>query len=462
MQTPHKYYESILLEEIMTNDPNDRSMISELSSKLSSGINEEDTVQTSLSRDPENIGKVFESEIPPSYADNDLPSNDLFAELSQILDQQAAAREEEVRKQKLVEEEQIRQREEEIRQRQLTNDQQMKHKLKQEKQLARLIADSIYAFDPDQVFTSVRSGHSARYSKISPPVRPILSDAELKIADAAIQTPSIEAPLVASPSDAPHESPSNKPAKEPSLADELIYTNSPDTSTRGDRDNKNKGRRTPVIFALVMALIAVICIFSLVRRYSTNLNNLLTRTPTDQTVESSKETTESSESSAKTESMTDASGEMSENTADSSIEENPSANTASDEEGEITLTESIAVNEENTDELIPEDPNDISYIANINKEASENAITELPENAPRLYLSSYGIKIPSGSRFNAISFVENIEDDADDRDRLYSDISVDGLDGFDAKVPGRYDLIYFCYDSAGNISNKATLSVIVE
>ena len=72
------------------------------------------------------------------------------------------------------------------------------------------------------------------------------------------------------------------------------------------------------------------------------------------------------------------------------------------------------------------------------------------------------IKIKAGDSFNALSYVERIEDDADERDRLYRDISVDGLGDFDSKVPGTYELTYFCYDSAGNRSNRARLTVIVE
>ena len=135
---------------------------------------------------------------------------------------------------------------------------------------------------------------------------------------------------------------------------------------------------------------------------------------------------------------------------------------AINEEGEIFHSDSQVAEAEDAGALIPEDPNDISYLASVNEKAAEDAIAELSEAAPRLYLTSYGIKIKAGDRFNALSFVDRIEDDADDRDRLYRDISVDGLSAFDAKVPGTYELTYFCYDSAGNRSNRARLTVIVE
>ena len=49
----------------MSNDPNDRFMISDLSSKLSAYINGEYSDQTSQTRDPAEIGDVFASEIKP-------------------------------------------------------------------------------------------------------------------------------------------------------------------------------------------------------------------------------------------------------------------------------------------------------------------------------------------------------------------------------------------------------------
>jgi hypothetical protein len=135
---------------------------------------------------------------------------------------------------------------------------------------------------------------------------------------------------------------------------------------------------------------------------------------------------------------------------------------AINEEGEIFHSDSEIAAAEESDQVIPEDPNDISYLASVSEKAAGDAIAELSAAAPRLYLSSYGIKIKTGDSFNALSYVERIEDDADERDRLYRDISVDGLGEFDAKVPGTYELTYYCYDSAGNRSNRARLTVIVE
>ena len=104
----------------------------------------------------------------------------------------------------------------------------------------------------------------------------------------------------------------------------------------------------------------------------------------------------------------------------------------------------------------------IAYIASVNEKASADEIAELDAAAPRLYLSSYGLKISAGTSFNALSYVENAEDDVDSKDRLYTDISVDGLSEMKTSEPGTYELVFYCYDSSGNRSNRAKMTVIVE
>ena len=57
----------------MSNDPNDRFMISDLSSKLSAYINGGYSEQTLQTRDPAEIGDVFASEIKPKETVRKLP-----------------------------------------------------------------------------------------------------------------------------------------------------------------------------------------------------------------------------------------------------------------------------------------------------------------------------------------------------------------------------------------------------
>ena len=524
----------------MSNDPNDRFMISDLSSKLSAYINGENYEQPSQTRDPADIEDVFASEIKPPETVRKLPGDELFTDLDQALDSRSDAKEEKARQQRIAEEQRQRQRAEETRRQQLRNEQQRQQRIREEQQqqkireeqlrqqrireeqqqqkireeqlrqqmlrrekaLARSLAESLYSFDPDLPFTSVRSGHSVRLSKLSPAVRSMPSEAALKKAltktakadkprqagsypDTPKAEPYYESPKTdsyyeASKSDAYYEAPKedsyyevpkpephqetlqsdtaqlsfDDPAHASGPTGESRYAKSPDPSYQGYQEEP-KGSKAAVIIVLLIALLAIAAIFIMIRKYSSNLTNLLTGTPAAGTtetvsqVDSKAEDREESNTAEYTDSST-------------AIESQAAVNMAIHEEGEIYSADSLPQEVDEQGEEIPEDPNDIAYLASVNEKAAKDAIAELSEAAPRLYLSSYGIKINAGARFNALSYVENIEDDADDKDRLYRDISVDGLDKFDAKVPGTYELTYFCYDSAGNRSNRAKLTVIVE
>ena len=472
----------------MTNDPNDRFMISDLSSKLSAYINGENYGQPSQTRDPADIEDVFASEIKPPETVRKSPGDELFTDLDQALDSRSDAREEKARKQRIAEEQ--RQRAEEARRQQLRNEQQRQQRIKA---LARSLAESLYSFDPDLPFTSVRSGHPVRLSKLSPAVRSMPSEAALKKAlaktakaDKARQageyydtpkaepyydTPKTDSYYEAPKADAYYEAPKPEPHQETQepdtaqlsfgdsahasgLTGESRYAKSPDPSYQGYQDEP-RSNKAAVIIALLIALLAIAAIFIIIRKYSSNLTNLLTGTPAAGTTETT------SQIDSKAEDVEES--KIADNTDSSTaVESQAAVNMAINEEGEIYSADSLPQAVEEQVEEIPEDPNDIAYLASVNEKAAEEAISELSEAAPRLYLSSYGIKINAGARFNALSYVENIEDDADDKDRLYRDISVDGLDKFDAKVPGTYELTYFCYDSAGNRSNRAKLTVIVE
>ena len=116
----------------MSNDPNDRFMISDLSSKLSAYINGEYSDQTSQTRDPAEIGDVFASEIKPEESGRKLPGDELFTDLDQALVSRADDGEETVRRQKLAEEQ--RQRAEEARRQQFREEQQRQQRLREEQQ----------------------------------------------------------------------------------------------------------------------------------------------------------------------------------------------------------------------------------------------------------------------------------------------------------------------------------------
>ena len=172
----------------MSNDPNDRFMISDLSSKLSAYINGEYSEHPSQTRDPAEIGDVFASEIKPKETVRKLPGDELFTDLDQALVSRADGSEETVRRQKLAEGH--RQRAEEAQSQQLLSEQQRQLKvqeeqqrllrLRREKALTRSLAESLYSFNLDQQFTSVRSGHSARYVKLPPAARSMPSEEALR------------------------------------------------------------------------------------------------------------------------------------------------------------------------------------------------------------------------------------------------------------------------------------------
>lgn len=505
----------------MSNDPNDRFMISDLSSKLSAYINGENSDQTLQTRDPAEIGDVLASEIKPQETGRKLPGDELFTDLDQALDPRADENEETARKlrpvgeqkqneeearmlrpreeqqQPELQEEQQKLREEQQRQLRLQAEQQRQLRPRQEKAFARLLEESLYSFDLDQPFTSVRSGHAASYEKLSPQVRSMPSEEALRKAltkyakaDKSSQAAdSYEAPKPANSYEAPkpadsYEAP--KPAEyykappastsfEAQKAETVFeaplpettqspfeeaeyssqpsgesrYAESPDPLYRGYQEERKGGSKTAVVISLLIALLALAAMFIIIRRNSSNLANLLSGRPAQNTTDTASKVESKIESAAETES-------------NALTESQIAASMAINEEGEIYHADSQIADAHDSGELVPEDPNDISYIASVNKKAAEDAIVELSEAAPRLYLSAYGIKINAGDSFNALAFVERIEDDTDNKDRLYSDISVDGLDEFDSKVPGTYELSYFCYDSAGNRSNRAKLTVIVE
>ena len=555
----------------MSNDPNDRFMISDLSSKLSAYINGEYSDQTSQTKDPAEIGDVFASEIKPEEPGRKLPGDELFTDLDQALVSRADGGEETVRRQKLAEEQ--RQRAEETRRQQFRNEQQRQlkireeqqrqqrlreeqqrqlkireeqqrqqrlreeqqrqlkiqeeqqrqlriqeeqrqQKLRQEKAIVRFLAESLYSFNLDQPFTSVRSGHTSNFTKLSPTVKSMPSEEALRkalaktaSADKASQAagsyevpkevPSYEVPKTAPSYEVPKTTPSYEvPKTTPSYevpkesashtastaetffevppfeatpssfaetthtsqsSGESRYAKSPDPSYKGYQEERRGGSKITVIIALFIALLVVAAIFIMIRKYSSNLTSLLSGTPAASTEETASKAESTTESKVDEESR--AAGNTDSNAA---VESQTSASMAINEEGEIFHSDSQITDADDSGEPIPEDPNDISYLSSVNKKAAEDAIAELSDAAPKLYLSTYGIEINAGDSFNALAFVERIEDDTDDKDRLYRDISVDGLGEFDAKVPGTYELTYFCYDSAGNRSNKAKLTVIVK
>ncbi|HIV16366.1 MAG TPA: DUF5011 domain-containing protein [Candidatus Alectryocaccobium stercorigallinarum] len=90
---------------------------------------------------------------------------------------------------------------------------------------------------------------------------------------------------------------------------------------------------------------------------------------------------------------------------------------------------------------------------------NDAAIAALPAGAPRMYLTEYAVSIPVGTEFNSLGYVEDIQDDLDLRDELFTKIQITG--NVDITTPGTYELFYYVIDNDGNTSNQARLSVTV-
>ncbi len=95
------------------------------------------------------------------------------------------------------------------------------------------------------------------------------------------------------------------------------------------------------------------------------------------------------------------------------------------------------------------------------KAEQEAKIQELDPRSPKIYLTQYYTELPHGTEFSPLSFVEEIEDDVDNRDLLFTRIQINGIEALNMDVPGSYDLGYFVLDSEGNQSNLAYLTVRV-
>ena len=106
----------------------------------------------------------------------------------------------------------------------------------------------------------------------------------------------------------------------------------------------------------------------------------------------------------------------------------------------------------------PADESDQAKQARAEQEAK---LEELSPVSPKLYLTEYYTEVMHGTDFNPLAYVQDIQDDVDERDFLFTRIQVYGLDTLDMNVPGSYELTYYLMDSEGHQSNMAILTVRV-
>lgn len=460
----------------MKDDPNDRFVISDLSNKLGADIDDENTEKTSLENST-SIEDALSSEIITETHDRKEPEDELFNALVLALGSQyKAEKDDEERKRHFIEEQERQIQEKDERQR-LAEEQARKKaqeeayrqkllmeeekqriekekKLAEEKKLSSFSERNMYVFNLDQPCESAYSGHRVNFPPL-PKARKAVPPAEAldsALSDLGQKTPPApkEAPdILKEAFDAPKEKPAapipeEKPVREPARVDEPSDTSAPRKKEKEEKEGGHLG----VVITLLIALAVGIALFILVRMYLPNITGLISGTPAQNT------------SSVTTSSQPAAPDEQ-----DSQMDSHESTAAREDTSSVAEITaesEPETVEDESIVPEIPEDPNDIAYIASVNEKASADEIAGLDAAAPRLYLSSYGLKISAGTSFNALSYVENAEDDVDSKDRLYTDISVDGLSEMKTSEPGTYELVFYCYDSSGNQSNRAKMTVIVE
>ena len=129
----------------------------------------------------------------------------------------------------------------------------------------------------------------------------------------------------------------------------------------------------------------------------------------------------------------------------------------SDDEEEDTVSESETSDEGSVE---TDEPTPTPGLREQAEEREQAKMDQLPEGAPRFYLTTYYLEIPRGTALDRLSFVRDIEDDSENESDLYRRIQVDG--DVDVYTPGSYELVYYVVDNDGNMSNQAVLTVVVQ
>ncbi|WP_461816136.1 immunoglobulin-like domain-containing protein [Faecalimonas sp.] len=98
------------------------------------------------------------------------------------------------------------------------------------------------------------------------------------------------------------------------------------------------------------------------------------------------------------------------------------------------------------------------------EEKKEEEVTETSEQQdkgmPVIRLKSSTVTVKKGSRFSALSYVDTVEDNQDNKSDLYKRIHIDGK--YNINVQGTYVLQYYVRDHEGNMSNIEKLTLIVQ
>lgn len=102
------------------------------------------------------------------------------------------------------------------------------------------------------------------------------------------------------------------------------------------------------------------------------------------------------------------------------------------------------------------------------REEQEAAAAALSAACPKVYLTDYWIEVPLGTTIDALSYVKEIKDDADDVYDLWKKIQLRDAAGNQASsaiscsTAGTYEYTFLVVDSQNNVSNSAVLTIVVK
>lgn len=121
---------------------------------------------------------------------------------------------------------------------------------------------------------------------------------------------------------------------------------------------------------------------------------------------------------------------------------------------EASVESGVQADETLTPTPVPDDP--ATQMA-LEQEQKADA---MPAQSPRIYLNEYYMTVAVGGSVDFLSNVKEIKDDSDNISELWRRIQITGQ--VNTSAPGTYTCTYYVIDSAGNMSNSAELTVVVE
>jgi hypothetical protein len=131
----------------------------------------------------------------------------------------------------------------------------------------------------------------------------------------------------------------------------------------------------------------------------------------------------------------------------------PDEQSSVEKQDDLETTSDSLVDEDNNQNVIESEDEVLSEL--------ESNIDNLEEMSyPHITLNTNEVKLQKGSEFDALSYVESVEDDKDSSNIMWSRIRVKGV--FDMDKQGDYILMYYVTDREGNESNREYIWLVVK